>query len=349
MNYQGTVFGDLLVPYFELHENLENPYTQDDVVCRPSFWKDGASEKVFEIPDLEVRKLKDRLVEQKKEDAKLNKRVFFDGSLVRLKEYSLNDEIHKLYLELQRTSFFTFSATNKSLDNPEVRRMINERGASYTNLDDGLANPIGVNIVLISKPDNAIILTKRSGKLSQYPELYGIPAGFMSAEKDRKYFKEQDAPVTGSEFGPITYTEKFVYNPFLTAKREVTEEAANNITIDSIKMMGNGKAVDDRHNEFQMIAETPSTVEKILSAPKSSKWETEKLFGVPFNPKNAMEYLTKTIKEEPKGVPKGTGAWVPGKSPEWVPAHWKAVHSALIQKFGFDEVWNAYEETRRNH
>jgi len=345
MNYSCTIFGDLRVPYFELHGNVKRPYSGKEIICKPIFLK--GEEESFEIPDFEVKSFKDRLVEAKRKEAESQGRTLFDGPMVRLKDYSVDDELHLLNLELQRTSFFTFTATNKSIDNPEVRRMVDERGPSYTNLNDGLANPIGVNVVLISEPDNAIVITKRSEKLAQYPGLYGVPAGFMNPDKDRLHFKEQDSPVKDSELGSVAYPEKFFYAPTITGEREVKEEMG--VPIIESSAIELGRAGDDKHLEFSMVAKTPYTKEKILSAPKTSKWETQQINIVPFEPKEVMKYLVETVKEEPKGVPKGTGVWIPGKSPAWVPAQWEAVKAHLISEFDFDEVWNAYEETRRNH
>jgi hypothetical protein len=316
LDYRGTVFGDLLVPYFELHENLKEPYKEKDVVITKT-------PTHFEIPDLKVRSFKEKLAEAKKLDAEKNGRKYFDNPATRLVNYSVDDDNHKLCLELQETTYSTFSATNKSVDNVEVKRMIEERGASYDNLDDGLANAIGVNVNLFSIPDNSIVIMERSMNSDQYPGLFGIPAGF---------------------FNPVKHN----YNPFNTGRMEVEEEVG--VPVEELLMFGLGRALDDRHTEILMTAKTPYTKEQILSAPKTSRWEgkikPENIMS--FEPEKIMKLLTKTIHEEPKGIPRDTGAWVVDRSPSWVGAHWKAISDQLIYEFGFDEVWNAYEETRRN-
>jgi 8-oxo-dGTP pyrophosphatase MutT (NUDIX family) len=316
MTYSCTTFGDLKVPYFEIHEDVGTPYKEEEVTILP---KDKSKIGMFEIPDLKVRSFKDDLVKSKREEAEAKGRIFFDGPQTRLIEYDIDELSHKVNLLLDGTSYFTFNATNKSLDNPEVRRMLEERGSSYYNLDDGLANPIGVNLNVISEPDNSIIITKRSEKLSMYPSLKGTPAGF---------------------FEPIKHN----YNLFNAARAEAKEEAG--IPVDEIKMIGLGRAGDDRHIEVLMTAKTPYNKEKILAAPKSAKWEHQKMELVPFEPKEVMKHLTETIKEEPQGVPKNTGVWIPGKSPAWCPGQWEVVKDQLINEFGFDEVWQAYEDTR---
>jgi 8-oxo-dGTP pyrophosphatase MutT (NUDIX family) len=348
MDYACQPFGDLMVPYFEIHENVKRPYSSEDVIISPKFLKSEdptmTGEKAFEIPDLKVRNLEKEIAQARKEEAEKKGKVWFNGPMVRLENYSLNDDEHLLYLTLGRTNYATFSATNRSVDNPEVKRMLEERGSSYTNLNDGLADPIGVGVIIHSIPDDVIVITKRSEKLDQYPGLRGLPAGWLNPDTDRRCFREHDSLIDIMELGPL---EKFVYNPFETARREVEEEVG--VKSENINMIGFGRAGDDRHLEFLMTAETSYTAEKILSSPKVSKWESQKIELVPFEPKEVMKYLTETIEEEPKGVPKGTGVWVPGKSPKWVAAAWHGVNSALINEFGFDKVWKAYEETRQKH
>lgn len=313
--YAGTIFGDLKIPCFELHENLVQPYKESDIIIEKS-------SAPFEIPDPIVRSYKDRLAEERAKDAALHGRKYFDNPAARLVSYSVDDDKHQLHLNLQDAMYSDFSATNKSIDNPLVKTMVSQRGSDMENLNDGLANAIGVNVNLLSEPDNSIVIIERSPALDQYPGLYGIPAGFFNPKKSD-------------------------YNPFNIAKSEAHEEVG--VPIEEINMFGLDRACDDRHIEVLMTAKTPYTKEKILSAPKSGKWEgkikPENI--IDFEPKKIMKLLTKTVSEEPKGVPKGTNYWVPGQSPAWAPAHWKAVQAELINQFGFDEVWNAYEEARR--
>ena len=308
MAYPGEVFGDLKIPYVELHEDVGKPYSEKEVKVKIT--------GMFEIPYPKVRKFKEELVEKKRKEAEEKGRSFFDGSMVRLSGYNVDDTNHKLFLEGERTSYFTFAATNKSIDKEMVREMMKLRGDSYLNLNDGLANPIGVNVGLVSEPDNMMIITKRSEKLGQYPDLHGIAAGFMNPDKDR--------------------------SPFDTARREVKEEMG--VDIKDLKMFGIGRAGDDRHIEAQMYATTDYTTEEIQSAPKSGKWEHTEIHYVDFTPKDVMSYLTRTISEEPAGVPPGTGVWMPGESPKWVPAQWKVVLDILTREYGFDKVWEEYKK-----
>ena len=135
MNYPCTVFGDLRIPYFEFHNDVERPYSSEEVICRPFILKD-ATEDAFEIPDSTVKGSKDKLAETKRKEAENQRKVFFDGPMVQLKSYSVNDELHKLNMDLGRTSFFTYAATNKSVDNEEVKRMVNEVSKSIYQINN---------------------------------------------------------------------------------------------------------------------------------------------------------------------------------------------------------------------
>jgi len=309
--YLGTVFGELRVPYFDLHTDVNNSYSERDVIF-------NEMPGTFEIPDLKVRAFRDRLLEKERENAAKKGKEFVDVIKARLVGYSINKDNHILYLTLQKANFSSHLATNLSLTNPEVMRMLKERGDNYRNLDDGLANITGTNTCLLSIPDNAILLTKRSEELRQYPGLRGVaPAGFTIPPRDG-------------------------FNLFNTVKNEAEQEVG--IEIDKPRISSLGRALDDRHSQVLFMAETSYTGKQILSAPKSGKWEHRKLMMVDFEPIEVMKHLTITVKEEPEGVPKGTGVWIPDKTPEWDPAHWMATNAMLIKKYGFDEVWNAYQE-----
>lgn len=308
--YSGIVFGELRVPCFQLYEDVSNPYSEEDVIFKEM-------SGTFEIPDLKVRIFRDKMLERERENSAKKGEEFVDGVKARLVGYSINKDNHTMYLTLQKANFSSHLATNLSLTNPEVMRMVKERGDDYRNLDDGLSNITGTNIGLISTPDNSIVLTKRSEELRQYPGLFGIPAGFAIPPRDD-------------------------FNLFNTVRRESQQEVG--VPLDKIQMIGVVRSLDDRHPGGLFMATTSYTGEQILAAPKSGKWEHKDIIIVPFEPKKVMGLLTETIKEEPPGVPKGTGTWIPGKSPKWDPTHWEVTTAMLIKKYGFDEVWNAYQE-----
>ncbi len=309
INYPCTNFGPLRIPYYPCVEDPENPYRETDVeiIVNP---------EKFRIPDERVREFMEKNVKEREKQAIKEGKAFFDGPMTRLYDYVVDDENHKLILYVQPTSYFTFAFTNKRLDEDIVWQMVEKRGKEYTNLDDGLANPIGNNILVITD-DGYVVLNKRSEKLSQYPGLYGIlPAGFTSPEKDR-------------------------HNPFNTARREAQEELG--VKIKNLFLIGLGRAGDDRHSETEFIAGTNYTINEVLSTPKSGRYEAQRIIPVEFNPRKLAYYLTRTVKDIPKGAVKRGNTWIPGKSPAWVPAQWKVTVDALIKEHGFDKVYREIE------
>ncbi len=176
-------------------------------------------------------------------------------------------------------------------------------------MDDVLANPIGVNAAFLTTDDYAIIL-ERSPKLAQYPGLWGVPAGFMNPND---------------------------MSPYKTASRDAAAEEAGRKLAEA-KLTELGRALDDFHYEILMTGIIDGTKAQVMSSLKSGEWEARGRHIIPFNPRDCTQYLAKTITEIPPSVPKS--AWVVGKSPKWVPAHWRALYLALAfdKKYGQDEV-----------
>jgi len=234
-----------------------------------------------------------------------------------------------LVLKSGRTSWFTYFATNKSLDEKILEqegRKVSVRQKYVKNpldLNDVLANPIGCSATVISEPDNNFMMVERSMKLSQYPGLYGdYAAGFMNPDKDL---------IDGKP------------NPFKTLQREIQEEAGIACSINDIKLFGIGRAMDDLHGEIWGELRTPLTVQEILSAPVKDKYENLRRFDVPFEPKEVLRYITKTIDQIPIGVPPESCVWIIGRSPKWVPAHAVNTIHSLEREYGHDKVIKALE------
>ena len=141
----------------------------------------------------------------------------------------------------------------------------------------------------------------------------------------------------------FSHPEKDNFNPFNTAKREAQEELGVK-KIKNLELIGFGRAGDDRHPEFNFIAETDSTINEVLSAPKSAKYEAQEIIPVEFNPRKLAYYLTRTVKDVPKGAVRRGNVWIPGKSPAWVPAQWKVTVDALINEYGFERVYRELEK-----
>lgn len=313
VNYVCTTFGELLIPFYNLVEDPENPYRENEVRINPIT-------EPFRIPDDAVREFMDENIKAKEKKMKDEGKQFVNNPTARLKAFTAIDEDnHKLELSVQRSDFFTNEMTNKSLDNDIVWRMVEERGSQYSNLDDGLCNAIGNNILVRSIPDTAVFLNKRSENIAQYPGLYGVlPAGFTNPDKDN-------------------------YIMFNTARREAIEELGIK-NIENIQLLGIGRAGDDRHIEFNFLAETDYTVKEVLSTPKTARYESAEIIPVEFEPDKLAPYLARTVSDVPKGAVRRGGAWVPGKSPAAVPAQGKIVIDALVMEYGFDRTYKAIEK-----
>jgi len=302
MNYQGVVLlgGNLCIPYVVL-QTFPEGLGQEQV--------EVGYDEPFELPG-ELAKYRERIIEEKKKKAKQEGRTFFDGPLVRLRDYFPNEDEQHLELVFQRTNFFTYAASNKSLEEP-----IEELGGKTVREhyspdpkepDNVLANPIGINTVLLTK-DKRVILVERSKKLSQYPGLYGVPAGFMKPEDT---------------------------TPFETARRETREEVGKfNI---QVRLYELGRALDDLHIEIGMVGQIDADKGQIEEAVRTSEWEAKKRLIVPFNPRDCGKYMVMRITEIPPNVPQS--AWVIGKSPAWVPAHHRILYLALVKEYGQEEV-----------
>lgn len=294
--YGGTTVGPLKIPYKDLWTSptgIEEKDLQMDVDPTP-----------FEIPDEHVK----RYAEENKKTAE---KTATDGKKAKLTRYEATKTGLKLYLQL--TSFFQHMSTNLSLDKDVVWQMVEQRGADYGNLDDGLANPIGNEVVVVSK-DGYTLIEERADTITQYPGLYGIPSGFTDPAKDE-------------------------YNPFKTAKI-ILKEQLNLEEIENIKLLGFGRAGDDRHMEFQWLVKTNNKMDEILeAAPKPSKLKNRE--RVKFTPEEVAKYLSETVQDVPAGAVKRGNLWIPGESPKWVPAQAIAVIDALINTFGYDRVERA--------
>jgi hypothetical protein len=277
------------------------------------------------------------LVKKRKDEADEKGRVFFDGQLVKLAGYSMLvrkedtlSEDEKPVLKITPSSWFAYQATNRSLDEKMLighdgkPTTIREKyGIDPLILDDVLANVIGVSAVVISEPDHAMYFVRRSGTNDQYPYLYGVGvAGFMNRLRDS---------VAG------------VPNPSKTIQNEAEQEAGIKCSLNDFTLSSIARARDDLHGELFGMIRTPMTIQEILSAPKTRKYEALEPITVPFEPKPVLKYVTKTIEKIPDRIPAGRDAWIIGRSPEWVPAHVVATIQALEDEYGHEKIMREME------
>jgi len=335
--YLGYEFGKLKIPCHVFEENLDPGFGFEDVIIEydadPRHFRLDENQQLLYDPKVvlpkDIYESMQSLVERRKKEAEARGAPFFDGQMVKLKDYGIKvekediiTEKEKLILKLAPTSWFTYQATNYSLDQPNLK---DERGNStirekykinVLNLNDILANPIGVSANIISEPDQVVLLVERSEKLAQYPGRYGVAAaGFMQRTKDL---------VDGKP------------NPFKTIQREIEEEAGIKCSINDFKLFSVGRAVDDLHGELFGELRTNYTVQEIKSAPKKSKYEALRLFEVPFKPEEVLPYLLRQKEVLGKVLdPKS------GEVTTWVPAHAVAVIQSLLKDYGYENVLNS--------
>ena len=321
MDYKGLKTGGLYIPYIVI-ENFGEGIGVEGL-------KILYEDRMFELPGKLDTYMKET-VRMKKEQAEREGKAFYDGGLVRL--VGVREDGNRVLMELQRTSYHRFACSNRSLDKKLSGKTIRELYVNENdlkNLKDGLANPIGVNLGIVTS-DNHVILTKRSKKLHQYPELYGVPAGFMKPEDrydDKKY-----------GVFPLKTSET---SPFITAIRELWEEVniSDSTIPENMKLIEIGRAYDDLHPEIIMHTKTDA---KSKDVREHAKFAVDKFEGPPvlaeFNPRALSKYMVETIKERPAGTPDIQDVWIPEKSPQWVPAHWRTVYLLLEKEYGAKEI-----------
>jgi hypothetical protein len=254
---------------------------------------------------------------------------FYDGQLIKLTGYDVKiDDKQKLKLKETATSWFAYEATNRSLDQTltdskgNLKTLREKYNISLYNLNDILANPIGVSSVIISDTDNLIYFVKRSHRNSQYPGLYGTgAAGFINRLEDCINNKP---------------------NPFKTAQREIKEETKIECSENDWTLFSIGRALDDLHPEIFGELRIDMT-EKELRKTIQINREVDEPIIIPFEPKPVLKYLTKTIKKVPEGIPSRKDYWIVGESPYWVPAHAIATFQSLEKEYGQEKLMRELE------
>jgi hypothetical protein len=311
--YFGTVFGKLRIPLYVFIESPEHRGFQlKDVEVE---WNPTPF-----IPPEEILRHKEQLVKEKEAAAKARGAPFYDGPMVRLKDYGFSDENEekcKVILKEQLTSYFTYQATNASLDKKicdggtkTIREKYIKNPYSF---DDVLANPIGVSVLVISE-EGKMVYVQRSNKVNIFPNLYhDLAAGYMNPQKDL---------IDGKP------------HPFKTAQRETEEEAGIKFDVNEFKLLCVGRdSSTDLHPEIFGELRTPMTVEEILSTPKRAKFEQLKILNIPFTPEDVIPLLRPYIKRENNYEAVG-----------WVPAGAVNVLYSLIGEYGYERVKKVVDE-----
>ncbi len=288
-----TTIGSVKVP--NIHLFARGNYDIDDIVLN---W----SAQPFKLPD-ELQAVKQKLVEENQAKAKAANRPFFDGPIVRLYDYAKDG--NKLHLFMQPTSYFTFQATNVTLDQLILENGTKSIREKYIqepySLVDPLSNAIGVDTIIVTG-DNYMIYSQRSNKVNIYPNTYHVlTAGMMHPEKD--FLNE----------GP---------NPLATGVRETWEEAGIKLYEDSspkfdaskidwgkieYNMLALGRDWNTLHieviNELRTNLTAKEIEDVIATKPPKHKYEHAAVHKVKFDPKTVL--TDEKFKDTQKWVPAG--------------------------------------------
>lgn len=205
----------------------------------------------------------------------------------------------RLTLSFSRTDFFTFLATNRSLDNKIIPveyalgttdyQTIREAYVNFPyKLEESfLANTLGAIIVVISRnlyqrPKDQVIIRFRGEKVALYQNCYQVSAsGFMSlAHRD-----SNDLP-----------------NPFVTAVVEANEEIADRLQLEPADYRLIGIAVNWKDMDLNAYgyAETGQSTRGLLGDFRRDAYEGT-VEAIPFEPKSVLQHIAQN-KWEPVSV-----------------------------------------------
>jgi len=229
----------------------------------------------------DIAAYKDATIKKKEEAAKASGKSFFDGQQVRMRNVGVRatgeaETDLQLLLQFGPGSYFTHASTGQILDQP----ILQDGNGSPTTIrqkyiadpyswNDCLGNSIGVSAALVSTTDNALVYVRRSNKLTQYPDRFGVAtAGFMDRSKD---------------------TVNGIPSPFSTLNREANEEMG--VKEGEFRITGVGRPWDDLHAEIWGVLRTEMTVEQIMRTEKKDKYEALQILSVPFEPRRVMPIL----------------------------------------------------------
>ena len=218
-----------------------------------------------------------------------------DNTLPRLQGYAISAETEDdkrgaLTLNFGLTTFFTFLATNRSLDQAVIpesgitrrftkNRTLRQAFVSFPyELDESiLGNPVGVNVAVISsnldqQPNDQIIIRRRSRKVASYRNYYQVSAsGYVSlAHKD----------------------DGGVPNPFVTAVTEAQQEIADRLTCEPSDFAMIGVAVNWEDLDLNLYGylKTECTVAEMVGDFRRDADEGW-VEGIPFHPSAVFSHI----------------------------------------------------------
>jgi phenylacetate-CoA ligase len=211
-----------------------------------------------------------------------------------------------LALRFQRTNYFDYIITNLSLDRKILDAGQTSLRAKYVKdisrfEDVPLANTLSVMILLVSEPDDMVLLARRGEHVAVDQGKLQVSAG-------------------GAMRLAVDHDEHLRPSPFITGQRELAEEVGVRLSLPAMRLLGLG--VDTRTGEPELlaVATTPLTVKELQRAFRTARYGSEELANlefVPFTVEALVPYLTEQA---------------------WCPGDWVCCHLALVDRFGTEEV-----------
>jgi len=220
-----------------------------------------------------------------------------------------------LALRFQRTNYFDFVATNLSLDRPlcgDGSITLRTRYITDTSRfeETPLANTLSVMVLLVSEPDDAVLLARRSRSVAVDQNRLQVSAG-------------------GAMRLAVDHDEHLVPSPFVTAQRELAEEFGVRLPLDAVRFLGLGADTRTGEPELLGLAATPLAVSQLRRAFREARLGNEELTQVEVVP-FSIEALVPLLADQ-----------------SWCPGDWACCYLALLHRFGPVEVgrhlaWQSY-------
>jgi hypothetical protein len=304
--------GNLKLPFILWYGtgNKREEFKHTDIIC----------EYIDEPLQLsgEIQAILEKIIENKKKNAKENGRAFDNHTGFRLVKITPKRELLpekkdrrlQLYLTFAPTDFYTSVATNQSVDelilvdNQHNIISIRERYVKNQNLGDStylsnsrLSNMFGVALAVITE-DNKILLQKRSQQVFMGPSKITL----STAEH---MIRGMDEDKSGNP------------NPFITAQRCLKEEIGIGVELEEIIFLGFGIRIDNLLPQALGMVKLRIKSSELPFMKARDRWE-----GSNFAEDFSFEVLEKYFKE-----------------PYLISATAKlTILLALINQYGFEEI-----------
>ena len=263
--------------------------------CHPDGIQTIFHNKSFELPQ-HIGDYYNWLLKRRRSEAK--GAAFESRHMVRLDDYEFGltdpyDEPYPLILHVGLTDYNEMMVTNRSLNTqlPKSRLLLREIYAKDP-LDfrgSGLANPLAVNLSLVTTKDWKIYVARRGQKVATNPAGLG--------------------PAVSGTANPLDFEGRGKYSPFLTAQRESYEEVTRPYEPEFSEVVFFGLA---RTLEFYfpfLFGELRLDLseEDLRSSTPQDNWDVSGLISIPFEIQEVVSFMKKTYRYMVEQQDRGPG------------------------------------------